>query len=265
MQTGNFRKTLSAGLLVIVSMTTAVGQKVSRADSPGAIPAETLLRILRAEDERRWDENVRVLLGARYPITRRRAALALGRIGDERAVPALVDVLKQDVDNDVRQMAAFAIGEIESPAGADALIAVLDDTRQPAAVRARAVEALGKIGAVLLSNSAASANQRALPRAEDQPLAKIRLAILDALKFEAGRRPIPATLQHLIRKVAGENLTWGEERIARRAAAEARPARVAAHYSQVHTEVAGGTARRTAGRPAVGRLSQELRSVHYRL
>ena len=188
MQTGNFRKTLCAGLLVIVSMTMAVGQKVSRADSPRVIPTETLLRILRAEDERRWDENVRVLLGAGHPIVRKRAALALGRIGDERAVPALIDVMKADVDQDVRQMAAFAIGEIESPAGADALIAVLEDARQPAEVRARAVEALGKIGAVLLSNSGASGDQSALPKTEDKPLAKIRLAILEALKFEAGRR-----------------------------------------------------------------------------
>jgi len=33
-------------------------------------------------------------------------------------------------------------------------------------------------------------------------------------KSEAGRRPIPAAPQHLIRKMAGENPTWGEKRIA---------------------------------------------------
>jgi putative transposase len=33
-------------------------------------------------------------------------------------------------------------------------------------------------------------------------------------KSEAGRRPIPLELQHLIRKMAGENPSWGEERIA---------------------------------------------------
>src|SRR5208282_3931317 len=33
-------------------------------------------------------------------------------------------------------------------------------------------------------------------------------------KSEAGRRPIPVALQHLIRKMARENPTWGEERIA---------------------------------------------------
>ncbi len=33
-------------------------------------------------------------------------------------------------------------------------------------------------------------------------------------KSEAGRRPIPAALQHLIRRMARENPSWGEERIA---------------------------------------------------
>lgn len=191
MQTGNLRKTLCTALLVVVSITTAAGQKISRADSATAIPTNTLLRILRAEDERRWDLNVSVLLGAKYPITRKRAALALGRIGDERAVPTLVEVLQSDSDSDVRQMIAFALGEIESPLGADALISVLENTRESGAVRARAVEALGKIGAVLLSTAAAPGDQTSLPKAEDKRLTKIRLAILDALKFESGRRSLP--------------------------------------------------------------------------
>ena len=33
-------------------------------------------------------------------------------------------------------------------------------------------------------------------------------------KSEAGRRPIPVELQHLIRRMARENPSWGEERIA---------------------------------------------------
>jgi cyclophilin family peptidyl-prolyl cis-trans isomerase/HEAT repeat protein len=191
MQTGNFRKTLCVGLLVVASITTAAGQKMSRADSATTISNKTMLRIQRAEDERQWDPNVSVLLSAAYPITRKRAALALGRIGDERAVAPLIQALKFDKDNDVRQMCAFAIGEIESPAGVDTLVAILDDTAQPGEVRARAVEALGKIGAVLLSKSAASSSQTVLPKVEDKTLTKIRLAILEALKFESGRRDAP--------------------------------------------------------------------------
>ena len=190
MRTVNFLKTLGAGLLVVAAITPAAGQHRSRADSTTAIPTQTMLRILRAEDERRWDQNLVLLLSATQPIIRKRVALALGRIGDERALPTLIEALKFDKDNDVRQMCAFAIGEIESPVGAEALISILDDTAQPGEVRARAVEALGKIGAIALSNSAAG-GQTALPKVEDKTLAKIRLAILDALKFESGRRAAP--------------------------------------------------------------------------
>jgi cyclophilin family peptidyl-prolyl cis-trans isomerase/HEAT repeat protein len=189
---------------LVASLTTATAQRQRPNSSDPAIPTDVLLRIIRAEDERRWDDerhwqdNLRFTLGAKYANVRQRAALAMGRIGDERAVPALVEVLKTETDNGVRQMIAFAIGEIESPAGADALFAVLDDTREPAEVRARAVEGLGKIGAALLSSPAAAGNQGALPRTEDKPLAKIRLAILDALKFEAGRRAMPDRLTVLL-------------------------------------------------------------------
>src|SRR5258706_3663480 len=191
MQITNLQKTLCAGLLVVASMTTAAGQRISRATSSGQVPGQIMLRIIRAEDERRWNDGLTSLLQDKDARVRKRAALALGRIGDERALPALSESLQSDRDIDVRQMSAFAIGEIESPAGVEALVAVLDDTRQPGMVRARAVEALGKIGAVLLSNTAASAVPAAPPKPEDKTLTKIRLAILDALKFEAGRRSMP--------------------------------------------------------------------------
>jgi cyclophilin family peptidyl-prolyl cis-trans isomerase/HEAT repeat protein len=198
MQTGNFRKALCTALLVAVSMATAAGQKISRAESASAVPTNTLLRIMRAEDERRWDENLAALIAGKDARIRKRTVLAAGRIGDERAVPALVEALKADTDQDVRQMAAFAIGEVESPAGAEALIAVLDDTREPAGVRARAVEALGKIGGALLSNAPPAPTPAGAPKAEDPRLAKIRVAILDALKFEAGRRSMSDRLTILL-------------------------------------------------------------------
>jgi cyclophilin family peptidyl-prolyl cis-trans isomerase/HEAT repeat protein len=191
MQTANLRKTLCAGLLVVVSITTAAGQKIFRGSNSGQIPGQIMLGIIRAEDERRWNDGLTSLLKDKEGRVRKRAALALGRIGDERALSALSEALKSDKDLEVRQMCAFAIGEIESPAGAEALIAVVNNTSEPGEVRARAVEALGKIGAVLLSNTATSNDQTASPKAEDKTLAKIRLAILEALKFESGRRAMP--------------------------------------------------------------------------
>ena len=185
MQLGSYRTTLSALLLLAASLTTATAQQ-TRANRPGSvIPANVLLPIMRAEDERRWDNTLPVLFGHKEESVRKRAALAMGRIGDVRALPALVEALKTESDSDVRQMIAFAIGEIESPDGAAALIEILDDTRAPAEIRARAVEALGKIGGALLSSAPRDQKE---PKPVDDRLTRIRTAILDALKFEAGRR-----------------------------------------------------------------------------
>ncbi len=48
-------------------------------------------------------------------------------------------------------------------------------------------------------------------------------------KCQAGRPRIPSDLQRLIRKMAGENPSWGDERIV---VAETRPARVTAHHPE---------------------------------
>jgi cyclophilin family peptidyl-prolyl cis-trans isomerase/HEAT repeat protein len=144
--------------------------------SRAALPNNPLVRILRAEDERRWDEGLDALLADRISAVRRRAALAAGRIGNERAVPALITLLQKDSDENVRAMAAFALGEIESASAAEALIAALNlNQREPTEIRARAVEALGKIAA-------------ALPESEESRALPIKAAILGVLKFEAGRR-----------------------------------------------------------------------------
>lgn len=113
------------------------------------VPPPTLLQIVKAEDERRWDDVLRNLLSSRNPSIRIRAALAAGRIGNEDAVSALTPLLEKDADVSVRAMAAFALGEIESETAANSLIAVLKNTSTLTEVRARVLEALGKIAAVL--------------------------------------------------------------------------------------------------------------------
>jgi len=178
-------QTFWAIAFLAISLSTAAAQRPRARAITATVPVSTLLQIIRAEDERHWDNNLRILLADHYPKVRKRAALAAGRIGDERAVPALADLLKQDTDNDVRQMGAFAIGEIESPAGADALMAVLNNTGEPSDVRARAVEALGKIVA-------------ALPESDKERKLSYGEAILNSLKFEAGRRSMPNRLTILL-------------------------------------------------------------------
>ena len=74
---------------------------------------------------------------------RRRAALALGRVGLAEAVEPLTRVL-MDEDAEIRQMAAFALGLIGDASGRPALSAALKDLSP--AVSGRAAEALGVIG-----------------------------------------------------------------------------------------------------------------------
>ncbi|MDX6610981.1 MAG: hypothetical protein QOD75_167 [Blastocatellia bacterium] len=162
-------------LIVAISLPSLAQEKDPRAARP-TIPTSILLRIIRAEDERRWDDQLNALLGDKDPKVRARAALAAGRIGDERAVPALGAMLRRDKDDGAQQMAAFALGETESSAAADALLEYLNARQAPA--RARVVEALGKIAA-------------ALPKGEETRGQTIGKAILDALRYEAARRSMP--------------------------------------------------------------------------
>lgn len=74
---------------------------------------------------------------------RRRAALAVGRVGLPDGVGPLTALLA-DTDSEVRQMAAFAIGLIGDPRGRDPLVAALND--QSLLVKGSAAEALGLIG-----------------------------------------------------------------------------------------------------------------------
>ena len=83
------------------------------------------------------------LLGDGEARVRRRAALALGRVGLPEAVQPLVGLLG-DEEPEVRQMAAFALGLIGAAAARPALLAALGDADPE--VQGRAAEALGTIG-----------------------------------------------------------------------------------------------------------------------
>jgi cyclophilin family peptidyl-prolyl cis-trans isomerase/HEAT repeat protein len=77
------------------------------------------------------------------PRIRRRAALAIGRVGLPEGAAALQPLLT-DTDPDVRQMAAFALGLLADTSAVPALTTALQDA--DARVRGRAAEALGLIG-----------------------------------------------------------------------------------------------------------------------
>ena len=78
------------------------------------------------------------------PRVRRRAAVAIGRVGLKDGIPALTQLLA-DTDTDVRQSAAFALGLIGDRASSASLVPLLKDPDP--LVRGRAAEGLGLMGA----------------------------------------------------------------------------------------------------------------------
>ena len=84
-------------------------------------------------------------------------------------------MLQSDKDRGVREVAAFSLGEIESPNAVEALTSELSKGDAP---RARIVEALGKIAA-------------ALPQSSEVQKKEIGKTILAVLAFEARRRSRP--------------------------------------------------------------------------
>jgi len=102
--------------------------KTSPIPPVAAVPVPDLVRLLEDPEGR----------------VRRRAALAIGRVGLPEGVPPLARLLAGDRDAEVRQMAAFALGLLGNTAAIDPLRAALRDSSEP--VRGRAAEALGLIG-----------------------------------------------------------------------------------------------------------------------
>lgn len=117
------------------------------------VPVNTTVQILKAEDARAYDAGLESLLKSPNEQIRIRAALAAGRIGNAKAVPALVRMLQGDPSAKGRDMAAFALGEIESIEAADAIRIAIGETAKPnmpgspPSERGRLAEAAGKIAA----------------------------------------------------------------------------------------------------------------------
>lgn len=138
------------------------------------VPVVTSVQILKAEDARRYDQTLEGLMKSPNPAVRSRATIAAGRVGDKRAVPAIA-ALFEDRKNEGRvwAAAAFALGEIESAEGGEAVLNVLKAesgyAKRDKELLSRAVEAAGKIVAANPS---------------DNSLADLKLAIIRVLNDE---------------------------------------------------------------------------------
>jgi HEAT repeat protein/cyclophilin family peptidyl-prolyl cis-trans isomerase len=135
---------------------------------------------------------------------RRRAALAIGRVGLSEGVAPLVAALA-DGEAEVRQMAAFALGLIGDRSARDPLMSALTD-RSPL-VQGSAAEALGLLGdagaadalsalayQVLQSGALAQPPTDEDDLKRDTPAAAFRLAIYALVRLKANGQLIAAVL-----------------------------------------------------------------------
>ena len=127
---------------------------------------------------------------------RRRAALAVGRVGLTDGVAPLVTLLSTESDPEVKQMAAFSLGLLHDPAARDALTTALGDASP--LVQGSAAEALGLIGDAASADAIArmvsqvvQSGALAEPPGEDQdsrrdtPAAAARLGIYALVQLKA--------------------------------------------------------------------------------
>jgi cyclophilin family peptidyl-prolyl cis-trans isomerase/HEAT repeat protein len=130
--------------LIVFTIGAAADERPKRTSA--AIPPNIHARIIQLEDERNLNgDELTGLLKHRSAAVRERAALAIGRIGDKLGTDALIAMLEHEESEPARAMAAFALGEMENARGVSALMAVVEREKESLSVRARAVEALGKI------------------------------------------------------------------------------------------------------------------------
>ena len=135
------------------------------------------------------------LLGDEEARVRRRAALAIGRVGLAEGVPPLVGLFA-DTDPEVRQMAAFALGLLAEKSARDPLVRALGDASP--LVQGSAAEALGLIGDAAAADAlgrfvgqiVASGALAQIPGDEDDarrdtPSAACRLGIFALVRLKA--------------------------------------------------------------------------------
>ncbi|MEW6209226.1 MAG: HEAT repeat domain-containing protein [Acidobacteriota bacterium] len=103
-------------------------------------------KIIQFEDERTVSNELINMLKLSHGGVKKRAIIALARIGYPSAVTALIEVLSGDRSPEMRALAAFALGETESHYAVSALLDRLRPQNETSAeVVARVAEALGKI------------------------------------------------------------------------------------------------------------------------
>ncbi len=188
------RKSLVSILLLLVAV----------AAIPAQIPLNVHISIAKAEDARDVGP-VMALLTDANPKIRARAALAAGRIGDDKAIEAL-GKLMNDKSLEVRAIAVFAIGEIESEKGSGAILSPDGVEISGPAVMARRLEAAGKIAAANPRGALTGALQTFIfDRLGEQAAMDInRDRLTTLLGLTAALRARPPGIENVVAKLLGD-------------------------------------------------------------
>lgn len=110
-----------------------------------AADVNSLALLIEAEDTRTLNKRTLDLLKTPKRDLRKRAYIAIGRIGDKTAVKSLTEALATEKEADLRQLVVFAFGEIEDKSALPSLFSILESTRENTVMKGRAAEAIGKI------------------------------------------------------------------------------------------------------------------------
>lgn len=137
------------------------------------VPLATRTAILKAEDSLDFDA-LKPFIFSKDIAVQKLAVLAAGRVGDARAVDGLAAILETG-DEAVKPFAAFALGEIESKAAITFIERGLKDANASPELRARLLEAAGKLAA---ANAGPSGSEK------DPRIVRLGDLILDALDAE---------------------------------------------------------------------------------
>src|SRR5215510_1791475 len=180
---------LQALLVILALGVQAVAQ--TKAGIPQALPhlkrdhTQRVLypKIIQHEDERVVDDELIEMLNLPHAGVKRRVILALGRIGYPLGINPLVDVLNTSRNAELRALAAFSLGQIGSSYAVTALLGKLENADEAPPVRARAVEALGKIA----SNKSSA---ESLGNFGVKAIGDILIRLLPAVSEQAGSEQI---------------------------------------------------------------------------
>jgi HEAT repeat protein len=86
------------------------------------------------------------MLDDEYWAVRKKAAQSLSTIGNQQAVPPLIEAIKVEKESDIKVAMVRTLGDIDNGSSADLLIQLLQDRSEFLNVRETAVVSLGEIG-----------------------------------------------------------------------------------------------------------------------